>query len=426
MLLTVSDLEKDIYLEAKGPLAQRIDFAWEIYSNEKSDEQHKKHALKFLIYAFDLTETEDINKQLISLMEERNKYKDQNPYYIPGKSPKLLSQLIEPAQRNLEDAEKQDSEMRKALQEARAKKEILSVNKESQEADRKLKIRYLSPEERAKHRIIIRDKRFLQNGEPVNTSGMMSHGKRGYAAFTLNANGELYIFEHNEGANRMAHSSMTAGSPVVAAGEIKIENGTLKAITTHSGHYKPSLFNIHRILEYFSHNNVDISQAIVVTFTNPSLKGVESKGVTMWMPTPVVRFETPADKVYKSIDKILDENIQSISRDIISYKSSMATSIYKIKDKVFRSTLTEDRTKVASDFVTELTEFKQKLNTNLTSVELDDTIKSLNKLITEHEERNRALAGGGRLESKFSSFKEHLLQLHSEYTDVAEQMKLRR
>ncbi|HHF0525828.1 TPA: hypothetical protein ACTUT5_002891 [Legionella anisa] len=425
MIFAISDLEKDIYLEAKGPLAQRIDFAWEVYSDEKSNEQNKKHALKFLIYAFDLTETEDINKHLISLMEDRNKYKDQNPHYIPGKAPKSLSQLLEPGQRNLEDAEKQDAAMRKALKEARAKKEILSINKESQEADREQHIRYLSPEERTQHRIVIRDKRFLQNAEPVNTSRMISHGKRGYAAFTLNANGELYLFEHNEGADHIAHSSMTAGSPVIAAGEIKIENGVLKAITTHSGHYRPSLFNIHRALEYFSHNNVDISQAVVVTFTNPSLKGIESKPVTMWMPGPVTRFETPADKVYKSIDTILDENIQSINKDITRYRSSIVTSIYKIKDKAFGSTLTEDRAKVASDFVTKLTEFKQKLNTDLTSAELNDTIKSLNKLITDHEERNRALAKEGRLESKFCSFKEHLLQLHSEYTGRAEQMKLR-
>ncbi|KTD40629.1 hypothetical protein [Legionella parisiensis] len=424
-MFTINDLEKDIYLEAKGPLAQRIDFAWEIYCDEASNEQKMKHALKFLIYAFDLTETENINEQLISLMEERHQYKEKNPYYIPGKAPKSLSQLLEPAQRNLEDAEKQDAAMRKALREARAMKEILSVNKESQEEDREQHIRYLSPGERAKHSILIRDQRFLQNGEPINTSGMISHGKRGYAAFTLNANGELYLFAHNEGVDHIAHSSMTAGSPVVAAGEIKIENGVLKAITTHSGHYRPSLFNVYRTLEHFSHNNVDISQAVVVTFTNPSLKNVESKAVTMWVPGPAVRFETPADKVYKSIDKILDENIQSINKDITQYRSGMVTSIYKIKDKVLGSTLTEDRTKVASDFVTKLTEFKQKLHSDLTSVELNDTIKSLNTLITDHEERNKALAEGGRLDSKFCAFKEHLLQLHSEYTGMAEQMKLR-
>ncbi|HHF0525824.1 TPA: hypothetical protein ACTUT5_002887 [Legionella anisa] len=38
------------------------------------------------------------------MTEERNKYKDQNPHYIPGKTPKSLSQLLQPAQRNLADA----------------------------------------------------------------------------------------------------------------------------------------------------------------------------------------------------------------------------------------------------------------------------------------------------------------------------------
>lgn len=78
-----------IYLEASGPLGERIDFAWSVYCCE-TDENLRKKALDFLIYALDITNLEEINTQLIFLMAERERFKSSNPDYIPGKVPQYL------------------------------------------------------------------------------------------------------------------------------------------------------------------------------------------------------------------------------------------------------------------------------------------------------------------------------------------------
>lgn len=419
-----SDLEHNIYLEQLGTLAQRIDFAWEVYTNPEADKQHKKNAEKFLIYAFDIRDTQDVNNQLIALMDDRNLHKSQNPYYIPGKSPKFISQFLNPGERNLEDTADHNEETKQHISMARHQQVILRVNKESQREDVEQKTNLLSPEERAKYRVLIRNKLFLQNNKPFDTSNMISHGKRGYASFTLNANGELYLFEHKEGIDKMAHSSMTAGSPVVAAGEIKIENGVLKAITTHSGHYRPSLFNVHRVLEYFTHNDVDISQAKVVTFEKPTLEGVKSTAVQFWSDRgSFIRHETRADEIYKSIDRLLDGNIQAINKDIDAYKANPLTFIYKLKDKLTHSTLTEDRIGLALDFTRDLARLKT-MGTNLTSAQLNNVVNSLDELISKYEKQNEGLAKGGRLSSKFSAFKQELQQLKTEHAEEANSMKL--
>lgn len=103
--------------------------------------------------------------------------------------------------------------------------------------------KFLDKEQRAQHRVNIVHGKFKKDNADFDTSQMIAHGKTGFAAFTLNANGELSVFNHLGMRDKIAHSSMNSGSPVVAAGELKIQNGKLLAINTHSGHYRPSLFN---------------------------------------------------------------------------------------------------------------------------------------------------------------------------------------
>lgn len=65
---------------------------------------------------------------------------------------------------------------------------------------------YLDNGKRAEWRVNIRNGFFEQNGEKFDTSSMISKGKKGYAAYTLNANGELSVFSHT--SNKFFHSSM--------------------------------------------------------------------------------------------------------------------------------------------------------------------------------------------------------------------------
>lgn len=91
MPIAIQDVENRlIYQESSGTLAERVDFAWSVYSSnglaDLNKEQLKKDALMFLTYAFDIRDPQDVNGQLITLMAERDKYKADNPEYIPGKS----------------------------------------------------------------------------------------------------------------------------------------------------------------------------------------------------------------------------------------------------------------------------------------------------------------------------------------------------
>lgn len=423
MSLTLDDLNNGgIYLEAKEILAKRIDFAWSIYSDdEKYQHADKEEALKFLIYALDIRDPKNLNAQLIQLMEERAKFQESNPEYIPGKLPTRLPfdpRMVIPMQTRT-DGEGDINEVNRAIQ----SKELLDVNADSKNFDRSRFTIFLTPEERAAHRINISGGQFKKNGKVFDTSEMRSHDKQGFAAYTLNANGEFSAFIHNRMKDRFAHSSMNAGSPVVAAGEIKIEHGVLKAITTHSGHYRPSLFNVYRLLEHLSENNVDISQAKVVTFINPSnsLSDVSSTGIYSKVYGTTI-YETPAVQIYKDMNSLINENIASVNAQVKSYKEGgIITSLFKLKDKLMGSDLTEKRAFLASEFESELNLFKESLVDKYSTTELKTKIIELDALILKYQDKNKLLSSeykkdesSGRLNETVSKFKDKLTELKSE------------
>lgn len=83
----LSDLDKNIYLEERGVLAERLDFAWSVYTNGGLNRDIRLKAQAFLIYALNITNIENLNDQLILLMNDRLQNKENNPEYIPGKAP---------------------------------------------------------------------------------------------------------------------------------------------------------------------------------------------------------------------------------------------------------------------------------------------------------------------------------------------------
>ncbi|MCW8444411.1 hypothetical protein OQJ05_10150 [Fluoribacter gormanii] len=419
MVLSVNDLKNGaIYLDRKGTLAERIDFAWSVYSTEdKFEREEKDAALKFLIFAFDITDTNEINEQLIQLMAKREQYKAKNPEYIPGKSPTLpFDPGVVIPQKTAAHGQADVKEIKEAIE----SKELLDVNNRSKHLDSHKQTKFLTPEERAEKRVHIRNGKFKRHGRDVDTSNMISHGKRGFAAFTLNANGELSIFNHHGMADRVAHSSMNAGAPVVAAGEIEIKRGVLKTITTHSGHYHPSLFNVYRFLEHLSRNNVDISQAKVVTRTDPStsLHHLQSKPV-YFSAYPKALYETPATQIYEGMNKIINENIDSINQQLKSYqKAGIKTSLFKLKDKLSGSDLTERRAELAATFEANINSFKAGLVNTLSAGELKEKINELNTLISNYQSKNEELSSGGRLAKTMDMFKERVNDLKSAQDEI--------
>ncbi|MDR3443110.1 MAG: hypothetical protein P4L65_08845 [Legionella sp.] len=419
MTIAVADIsDGTIYREEKGTLAKRINFAWSVYSDEDNyTRTEKENALKFLIYAFNLKDVNNINEQLIVLMDDCQKHQHTNPEYVSGKVPSHLP--FDPRIEIPSKTSKHGKAVTLGIKQAIDTGELLDVKDKSKKLDRNKQTIFFNSDMRAAHRVHMHDGLFTKNGEHFSSSMMVSHGKRGYGAYTLNANGELSIFTHIGMKDRIAHSSMNAGVPVVAAGELQIVDGTLLALTTHSGHYQPTLFNVHRVLEYFISNGVDISKAKVVTFDDPSisLPYVKTKS-----NNSLFMYETPATDIYYSISALLNFNIDSINSQIKSYRvGGICTLLYNIKDKLTGSTLTEERRALATSFEEILTAFKASITPDLSVNELDVKISEMGSIIADYEQRNKDLSvahkkneSSGRFAGRIADFKEQLAELRTE------------
>ena len=222
--------------------------------------------------------------------------------------------------------------------------------------------------------------------------------------------------------NRVAHSSMNAGVPVVAAGEVKIEKGVLKSITTHSGHYRPSLFNVYRLLEHLSNNGVDTSKTNVMTFQNPSKFIATLKSRAVYSDVYKQRiFKTPANKIFASVKTILTKNVAAISQDISLYsKGGLKSALFKLKDTLSGSALTQRRNKLAVQFSKELNEFKEEIVKNPKSILQEKKLETFKSIIEKYDKQNKLLSreynkmeDSGRLASKFNKFKEQIGKIKS-------------
>lgn len=418
MPLSDEDLKSgNIYNESTDLLANRIDFAWEHYTSKEG--KYRIEALKFLIYAFDIYETDKINDQLSALMAERNFFKEKNPEFVPGKSP--LYPILSDEQRIIKPiplGAKPEKPIAKAIQQ----KELLDVTYKSKQLDTKYSIKEFTPMQRAEVRVHIHKGKFLKNRQAFSTTNMISHFKPEFASYTLNANGELSIFNHQKGSDSIAHSTMNAGSPVVAAGELKIINGQLKGITTYSGHYEPSLFNVYRLLEYFTQHKISIEDTMVYTYHNPeeTIKGITSSKVLLNNDGV---YQVPAKQIVHRINYILETNLKSALDELKVYtEESPINNLFRFKDVLIKSNLSKERNLLAKEFGTSLLNFKQSL-TNISPQELQQKIDELDKLITNIQTRNEALSQKfdkkpetGRLANKMTEFKAQLDQIKKEHS----------
>ena len=254
-------------------LEDKLDVAYEIYLEASAlaaslpdadvDKKHVMHlrdrAADFMKIMLNVSSDEEMK----TLAEKRKKMKEFKTDFLPrGEEAVVIGDAESRVQYNWKRLAK--------LAVALKRREIMRVEDRSRELDKVKKTIFLTHEERAKHRIILKSGLFykpLQGVELVqdqfelcDTTSMISHEKLGYAAYVINAQGEISIFAHHGMADHYAHSSMNAGASVLGAGELKIEKGVLKQITTHSGHYQPSIENVYRVLKFLQQQGVNIDE----------------------------------------------------------------------------------------------------------------------------------------------------------------------
>ncbi|XP_039064078.1 IQ domain-containing protein IQM2-like [Hibiscus syriacus] len=121
-------------------------------------------------------------------------------------------------------------------------------------------IKYLGPMERKPYEIVVEDRKLVykQTGELLQTTGENSDSKW---IFVLSTSKVLYVGMKKKGT--FQHSSFLAGGATIAAGRLVVENGVLKAVWPHSGHYRPTEENFNDFISFLKENDVDLTDVMM-------------------------------------------------------------------------------------------------------------------------------------------------------------------
>ena len=99
--------------------------------------------------------------------------------------------------------------------------------------------------------------KMVQKGKPFDTRNHRTHfSGPGWAIYVVSPSGLWYAGSHVVG--QFQHSSFLAGRPVLAAGEIQVQNGVPTVITAKSGHYTPTMEQFIAGLESLKKCGVDM------------------------------------------------------------------------------------------------------------------------------------------------------------------------
>ncbi|CAL5084244.1 unnamed protein product [Urochloa decumbens] len=117
-------------------------------------------------------------------------------------------------------------------------------------------IKYLGPKEREDYEVVIEDGKFMfkNSRQILDTSGGSRDAKW---IFVLSTSKNLYVGQKKKGT--FQHSSFLAGGATSAAGRLVVEDGVLKAIWPHSGHYRPTEENFQEFQSYLKDKSVDLT-----------------------------------------------------------------------------------------------------------------------------------------------------------------------
>ncbi|XP_042513856.1 IQ domain-containing protein IQM2-like [Macadamia integrifolia] len=117
-------------------------------------------------------------------------------------------------------------------------------------------IKYLGPTERMTHEVVVEEGKFFykQTGKLLDTNEGAKDAKW---IFVLSTSKTLYVGQKIKG--RFQHSSFLAGGATSAAGRLVVNNGILKAVWPHSGHYRPTEENFAEFVQFLKEHKVDLS-----------------------------------------------------------------------------------------------------------------------------------------------------------------------
>lgn len=424
----------------------------------RADQNKFLYPAKFLATVFNIKiegkSLENIQEEIVGAASERNKISPANPNYIPGQPPEFLIKRmgygkIEEGKKlvglsNLKVDKKVD---KTALPEGRStvvalcrdgtlippKKDIEESNK-SQEAEEppNLPANHLD-----QYRVHIYNGKFLTFDSELQSSDC---NYRTPQCYTLTSNGELFVYPKDLDKKTML--SFSSSLPVLSAGEISIENGQLKTLSTLHPCYDATFLSAYHALGYFEERETDLSKVQVLTTDDPSFylitkedalsedehrslstsEGVGddeiSRSSAVIDPPQTANQDTESislhsipdtNKIYTiSAVHLRDsefmhfyKNLQDIKQELGEYTSSILTTFYQI---FFPKTI-KARQNIAFGIVDLIDEKEKQLKMCTTKEDLQRVMSSFQDALEDYKSNNQGIKVGGRLDKKINHFK---------------------
>ncbi|MCX7116296.1 MAG: hypothetical protein NTW08_10395 [Gammaproteobacteria bacterium] len=316
-----------------------------------------------------------LNQTLSLLMLDRFFMQDDNPDYIPGRSP-------------------------------------------SDDLNKSRRSPLASPTQPDRFRALIYHGKFMKKGQILDTSDQSALGKRGFAPFTLNANGDLCIFPNEFDAKTSTDTS------VVYTGEVCIKNGMLIAITDENQSEPQSAYHLYKTLNYFKSQGIEISETQVMMRVDPALSLNIKTSRSLEFPHFFVCLAEDFCNPYHAYLKSIINDIQT---ELKKYQTlTFATAVYQVKDFITRSKLTDHRNGVAKDMVIALSALANKINGAKSVQQINALTLELKTIFDKALETNATLSltykksnpEKERLRTKLSFFKSRLTHLEQQVQNM--------
>lgn len=170
---------------------------------------------------------------------------------------------------------------------------------------------------------------FAANGLRItSTIGFQAHDKSGFAAFVISCDGNIYLFNHLNKSDRIAHSSFV-GQFAKGAGELVMARGKIKLINAHSGHFRPGALNMYHTVQFFLSRGLLATDARV-SFPSPPFSELTRAALpyTSHVPIRIILDAQEREMLLEMPERLreLDNELQRL-RD--SLDSEAKASVYR-------------------------------------------------------------------------------------------------
>nr|WP_140895995.1 hypothetical protein [Pseudomonas caspiana] len=120
------------------------------------------------------------------------------------------------------------------------------------------KVKYLNAQERAAFKVTIKEGKVYDAAGKLFDTRQASTAfaqNKGRAIFVMDAHGSMYI-SNEQTRGKFHHSSFFGGGAVATAGDVRIENGVMTAISRKSGHYRPTSAQLTQAVNHLKNQGV--------------------------------------------------------------------------------------------------------------------------------------------------------------------------